>query len=180
MKIFAENDRLFLRELLPADVEGMFELDSDPEVHRYLGNNPVMSKAQSADVINIIRQQYIDNGIGRWTVVDKKTNAFMGWSGLKLITAETNGHINYYDLGYRLIKKYWGQGIATETAFLSLEYAFNILHANEVFAMADIENTGSNNVLKKAGLKFMEVFEFEGLRNNWYKMEKAEFERNGD
>jgi RimJ/RimL family protein N-acetyltransferase len=37
MKIFAETERLLLRELLPADVDGYFEMDSDPDVHTYLG-----------------------------------------------------------------------------------------------------------------------------------------------
>ena len=41
MNIFVETERLILREILPTDVEGLFELDSDPEVHRYLGNKPV-------------------------------------------------------------------------------------------------------------------------------------------
>lgn len=35
MKVFAETERLILRELVPEDVNGMFELDSDPDVHRY-------------------------------------------------------------------------------------------------------------------------------------------------
>ena len=75
MKIFAETDRLILREILPTDIDGMYELDSDPEVHRYLGNQPVTNKDQVVEVINFIRQQYIDNGIGRWAIIDKKTNA---------------------------------------------------------------------------------------------------------
>ena len=41
MKVFVETERLILRELLPTDIDGMFELDSDPVVHKYLGNNPI-------------------------------------------------------------------------------------------------------------------------------------------
>ncbi len=41
MKIFIETERLMIRELVPEDETGMFELDSDPEVHRFLGNKPV-------------------------------------------------------------------------------------------------------------------------------------------
>ncbi|MDB5263539.1 MAG: acetyltransferase, ribosomal protein N-acetylase [Adhaeribacter sp.] len=52
MKIFAETERLVLREILPTDIDGMFELDSDLEVHRYLGNKPVTNKDQIIDVIN--------------------------------------------------------------------------------------------------------------------------------
>ena len=106
MKVFAETERLILREILPIDVEGLWELDSDPEVHKYLGNNPVTDKEQIVEVINFIRQQYIDNGIGRWAIIDKKTNEFIGWTGLKFVTDTINNHQNYYDLGYRLIKKY--------------------------------------------------------------------------
>ncbi|MDQ2718474.1 MAG: GNAT family N-acetyltransferase [Bacteroidota bacterium] len=176
MKIFAETERLILREILPTDIDGMYELDSDPEVHKYLGNKPVTSKEQIIDVISFIRQQYIDNRIGRWAIIDKKTDEFIGWTGLKFVTDETNNHKKYYDLGYRLIKKYWGKGIATETAFASLEYAFDILDIKEVYAMADCKNIGSNNILKKVGLNLIETFDLDGINHNWYKIDKIEFE----
>jgi len=176
MKIFAETERLLFREILPTDIDGMFELDCDPEVHKYLGNKPVSSKEQAMDMINFIRQQYIDYGIGRWAVIEKKTNDFMGWSGLKYIVTEINGHKNYYDLGYRLIRKYWGKGIATESALASLEYAFDKLELNEVYGMAESENIASNKILRKVGLRFIEDFDYNGMRHNWYKIERVEFE----
>jgi RimJ/RimL family protein N-acetyltransferase len=173
MKIFVETERLILREILPTDIDGMFELDSDPKVHRYLGNKPVTDKDQIVKVINFIRQQYIANGIGRWAIIDKSTNDFIGWTGLKFVTELTNNHKNYYDLGYRLIKKYWGQGIATESAIASLNYAFDKLNADEVYAMADCENDDSNKILKKVGLSFIEKFDLDGIEHNWYKIEKS-------
>lgn len=174
--IFSETERFILREILPGDIDGMFELDADPEVHRYLGKKPVTSKKQAAAVIHFIRQQYIDNKIGRWAIIDKKTNDFIGWTGLKFVTDLTNNHKNYYDLGYRLIKKYWGRGIATETAIASLQYAFEKLNTNEVYAMADCHNDGSNKILKKIGLHFIEKFELDGIEHNWYKINKTEYE----
>lgn len=176
MKIFIETERLILREILPKDIDGLFQLDSDPEVHRYLGNKPVTDKNQIVEVINFIRQQYIDNGIGRWAIIDKNTNQFIGWAGLKFVKDLTNNHKNYYDLGYRLIKKYWGQGIATETAIASLNYAFDKLNADEVYAMADCENDGSNKILRKIGLNFIEKFNLDGIEHNWYKIERKEYE----
>ena len=176
MKIFAETERLILREILPTDVDGLFELDADPEVHRYLGNKPVTDKNETVEVIKFIRQQYIDNGIGRWAIIDKNTDEFIGWTGLKFVTEIINNHKNYYDLGYRLIKKYWGQGIATETAFASLEFAFYKLNVDVVYAMADYENHGSNQILKKVGLDFIETFDLDGIKHNWYKIDRREFE----
>lgn len=175
MKILIETERLFIREILPTDVDQMFELHADPEVHRFLGNKTVTSKEQIIDIINFVRQQYIDYGVGRWAIVDKKTNEFVGWIGLEYVTKETNNHKNYYDLGYRLIKRFWGKGYATESAFASLDYAFNKLNATAVFGMADCENEASNKILRKVGLRFIEIFDHEGVNYNWYKIDKAEY-----
>jgi [ribosomal protein S5]-alanine N-acetyltransferase len=176
MKIFAETDRFLLREILTTDINGMFELDSDPEVHKCLGNKPLCDKEQAKNAINSIRQQYIDNGIGRWAIIDKATNQFVGWAGLKLVTEDTNNHKNFYDIGYRLIKKYWGQGIATETAIATLEYAFDKLNIDTVYASAHCENEGSNKILKKVGLNFIETFYYQDIKCNWYKIDKHEYE----
>lgn len=176
MKIFAETERLILREILPTDIDGMYELHSDLEVHKYLGNNIITNKEQIAGLINFVRQQYLNYGIGRWAIIDKKTNEFIGWSGLEWVTEEINKHTNFYDLGYRLIRRFWGQGIATETAFASLSYAFNKLKTNVVFARADCENIGSNKILKKVGLKFIETFDLDEIKHNWYKIDRQEFE----
>lgn len=172
-----QTERFILREILETDVDGLFELDSDSEVHRYLGGNPVKDKAQIVEVIKFIRQQYIDNGIGRWAIIDKKTNEFLGWTGLKFVTEEpVNNHINYYDIGYRIIRKHWKKGIATETAIACLDYAFNVLNVNEVYASADCDNEGSNKILQRIGLKFIETFYYEdNIKCNWYKLEKTEF-----
>lgn len=170
MQIFIETSRLILRELLPSDAEGMLELDSDPEVHRYLGNKPVQHIDESRKIIEFIRQQYIDNGIGRWAVIEKATDMFIGWSGLKLVTDPINGHINYYDLGYRLIRRYWGKGYASESAIASVQYGFDKMQLKEIYGMAEDGNTASQNVLQKAGLKYIEDFVYEGMKMKWYKV----------
>jgi [ribosomal protein S5]-alanine N-acetyltransferase len=177
MKTFAETERLVLREILSTDVDGMFEMDSDPDVHLYVGNEPLQTKEQAAAAIEFIRQQYIDNGIGRWAVIDKKTNIFLGWAGLKLITAPINNHNNFLDLGYRFIKKYWGQGYASEAATASIAYAFNKMQVNEVYAHAHSENGASNKVLIRSGLTFIQSFVHQTITCNWYEIDRQTFER---
>ncbi len=174
-EIFIETERLILREILPTDEEGLFELDSNPKVHTYLGNNAVENIDQIREAIKKIRQQYIDNGIGRWAIIDKETNNFIGWSGLKFVTETTNNHINFYDLGYRLIEQYWGKGIATETTKATLQYAFETLNVTEIFAMCEIGNVSSKNVLEKSGFKFIETFDFDGIKHNWFRITTDEW-----
>lgn len=176
MKIFAETERFILREILPTDIDGMFTLDNDPEVHKFLGCKTIATRAQALEVISFIRQQYVSKGIGRWAIIDKKNGEFIGWTGLKFVTELTNKHKNYYDLGYRLIKKYWGKGIATETAIASLQYSFDRLNANVVYAMADVENISSNKILKKLGFSHIENFDLDGVDHNWYTIDRKKYQ----
>ena len=175
MEIFIETDRLILREIIEDDFMGFYELDSDPEVHKYLGNHPVTSIEQSKAVIQFIRQQYKKNGIGRWAIIDKASNNFIGWSGLKYEQHLRDG-MAYYDLGYRLKRAYWGRGIATETAIESLKYGFSVFGLTEIYAAAHVENIASNKILQKIGLNFMETFSCDDAIHNWYKIEITDWE----
>lgn len=169
MKIYIETNRLILREIEVYDLQGIFELDSDPEVHVYLGNKPIKNIQEAKSVISYIRNQYEEDGIGRWAVIDKMTNEFIGWAGLKY-EKKVRKEMHYYDLGYRLKKKFWGQGIATETALESLNYGFRKMGLKEIFAGAHIENLASNKVLQKVGLKYLETFEYDKAPHHWYKI----------
>ena len=173
MKKPIETSRLILRELQESDCEGMFALDSNPEVHKYLGNNPIKSIEQAKEIILFVRQQYIENGIGRWAVVIKETNEFAGWTGLKLEKTLTNGHSNYYDLGYRLRPEFWGKGIGFESALPFVNYGFEELGINKICGAADVDNIASNKILVKCGLNFIETFQYDGVPCNWYELEKG-------
>ncbi|MBQ4820971.1 GNAT family N-acetyltransferase [Aquimarina sp. MMG016] len=174
MKIHIETERLIIRDLEKYDTKGIFELDSDPDVHEYLGKKPIKTMEEAKQVIDFIRNQYVENGIGRWAIIDKKTEDFIGWAGLKYEQV-LRKDFSYYDLGYRLRKKYWGNGIATETAIESLKYGFEKLDLKEIGAAADVNHLASNKILKKIGLKFIETFDFEGVTHNWYNIRKSEW-----
>jgi ribosomal-protein-alanine N-acetyltransferase len=170
MNIILQTSRLYLREIEITDVHGMFELDSDPLVQRYVGNKTISSIGEAMRNIEFIRTQYLENGIGRWAVIEQDTHAFVGWAGFKLITVQTNKQNNYFDLGYRLIRKHWGKGYATELAKGCVNYGFQTLMLKEIFAIADEENIASRRVLEKAGLKSTETFLYEGVPHLWFKI----------
>ncbi len=174
MKFYIETERLILRELRLTDLEGMFELDSNPEVHKYLGNKPVKTINESHEILRSVINQYRERGIGRWAVIEKASGDFIGWSGLRLNTEyNMNGFTKYYDIGYRLIPRYWGKGYATESSKFAVSYAFNILKLSELYATTEIGNAASHNTLLKIGLNYVEDFYFkqEKLNLRWYKIE---------
>ena len=172
--VHIETKRLLLREFEEKDVEGIFKLDSDPAVHEFLGNKPIKTRAEAEEIVKYITNQYKHHGIGRWAIIDKETQDFIGWSGLKYEQV-VREEFNYYDLGYRLRKEYWGKGIATETAIASLKYGFEKLNLKEIGAAANIHHTASNKILKKVGFQFIETFEFDKDAHNWYKIKKSDW-----
>ncbi len=167
MNFYIETNRFILREFRETDLDDLFELDSDPEVHKYLGNNPVKSKEDIAKGIEFVRQQYKDSGIGRWIVEDKETGEALGWSGLKYETSDID-QSKYYDLGYRLKRKHWGKGIATETSEAAIEFGFDNLNLKMISAAAHKENGASNHVLQKLGFKQTNEFLWEKEPCFWY------------
>jgi [ribosomal protein S5]-alanine N-acetyltransferase len=171
MDLIIETERLLLRQLLPSDAEAMFELDGNPNVHRYLGNEPVTSIEQVRGYIKAIRNQYITNGIGRFAVVLKETNEVIGWSGLKFITEYENNYINFYDIGYRIQEKHWKKGYALESAIAWLDYGFKVMKIPIMYGSAHVDNIGSNKILQKIGMNQNGQFYWRDLPCNWYELE---------
>lgn len=171
MNLILETERLLLRPLALSDAQAMFAMDSNPNVHKYLGNHTVNSIDEVYSYIKNIQKQYLDNGIGRFAVVIKLTNEVIGWAGIKFIREPENNHVNFYDIGYRLQEKHWRKGYALESATAWLEYGFNEMKIPIIYASAHIENLGSNTILQKIGKKQNGQFYYEDLLCNWYKLE---------
>ncbi|MGQ2982420.1 GNAT family N-acetyltransferase [Flavobacterium sp.] len=164
------TSRLLFRKIDHDDAQSLYEMDSDPEVHRYLGNAPVRSMDEIKTAIAMIRKQYEENGVARMAVILKETGEFLGWAGLKLVRQEINGHTNYYDLGYRFMKKHWGKGYATEAAKAFVDHGFNMMFLSKINAYADAGNVNSHAVLEKARLLKMGTFDDDGVPSVWYEI----------
>jgi ribosomal-protein-alanine N-acetyltransferase len=168
MKIYCETPRLLLREMTALDAADLFEMDSDPDVHTFLGNTPKKTIEEVIENINFVRKQYEENGIGRWSVIDKETGECLGWSGLKFHTEPINNHIHFYDLGYRFKKKHWGKGYATETGKAILDYGFEIMQLDEIIGMTDDRHEASKHVLLKLGFQWIEPFDYFSEPSDWF------------
>ena len=156
MKITLETTRLLMREFREEDAEGMYELNNDPDVVRYTGDPAFVSIEATRDFIRKY-DAYEKFGRGRLTLLLKDTSEYVGWCGLKYdtISSET-------DLGFRLLKKFWNKGYATEASLRCLEHGFTDLKIEKIVGRAMQENTASIKVLKKVGMIFEKEFEAHG------------------
>ncbi len=174
MSIIIETDRLLLRTLTLNDIDGMFELDTNPEVHQYLGKQPITSKKEAQITIEQILSQYKMYGIGRWAAIEKTSGDFIGWSGLRMNTEKImNGYYNFYDIGYRFIPRYWGKGYATESGKAAINYGFNQLNISTIYGISELGNKASKKALLNIGLTYIEdfMYEPENIKLSWYKID---------
>lgn len=79
----------------------------------------------------------------------KSTGELIGSGGIKF--SKSN---NMYEVGYNIMKKYWGQGLTTEALKKILQFSNDTLGIHTVFGQHSIENIGSEKVLKKLGFNF--------------------------
>ena len=175
MNLILETERLILREMLPSDAPSLFEMEINPNVHKYLWNKPLTSIDEVYQYIEMVRNQYLENNIGRFVVVLKETNELIGWAGLKYNTEMLNNKVHFYDIGYRLNEKFWGKGYASEASFAWLDYGFKVMKIKIMEAAAQTDNIASNKILQKIGLKMTEQYLEDGVSWNWYELENNSF-----
>ena len=123
-----ETERLLLRPFTLDDVEASYQMNSDPEVTRYTNDGGVKTREQIRHLIkDHVLSDYQKHGFGRFAVVLKEENRFIGFSGLKYLP-----DLDEVDIGYRFLRAYWGQGFATESARVSMKFGFEELNLEEL------------------------------------------------
>jgi RimJ/RimL family protein N-acetyltransferase len=158
MHVVLETDRLTLRRFTEADVDNLFELNSDPEVMRYLtGGKPTPREKIRDDIIPFHLGVYEQSdGLGTWAAQTRSTGEVLGWFHLRPGAGEGA------ELGYRLRRAAWNKGYATEGSRALIRQGFTDLGADRVFALTMTVNTASRRVLEKAGLTLVRTFAHEG------------------
>ncbi len=171
MKIITETPRLILRQFLDSDDEAFFELDSNPKVMKYIGIAPLTHIDQTRALIKRVQNEYETKGVGRLAVVLKSTNELIGWAGLKHVTEPVCGRVNYYDVGYRFIERFWGRGYGYEAAQASVDYGIHDLKLKKLGGLAMVGHKASRCILEKTGLQWVEDYEHDGQMYSWYELD---------
>lgn len=156
MDFLIKTERLQLRQFLPGDAKGMYDLNDDSLVLQYTGDAPFASIAAAEEFIRNY-DHYENYGMGRWTIIRKNDGRYLGWCGLKTHSDQT------IDLGFRLLRKYWNRGYASEAAKACIDYGFSSLGLREITGRADVRNLASIKVLEKVGMKWIRNESIEGI-----------------
>ena len=159
-----ETTRFRLQLVGEKDHHFFLDLDSDLEVMKYLngGRASTVEEVEGAiERIKLIFERY-QGKFGLWNVFTKETGEFVGWILFRPCKKDPD-NLDFIELGYRLKQKWWGKGVATELSLHMLDYGFNDLNVQDIFADTLLNNIGSQGVMKKIGMKFVKEFDHDEI-----------------
>ena len=157
--VIVETERLILRPFCLSDSVALNHVLGDAEVMRY-GDGAQTPQQVDTWLRRCLETYQQKSGIGPWAVVEKPGTEAIGYCGL-FYFPDVGGQPET-EVGYRLARRYWGQGYATEAVLAVRDYAFNTLGLSRLIAMIDPHNTASVRVAEKAGMRYEKTVMFAG------------------
>ncbi|TPG38192.1 GNAT family N-acetyltransferase [Flavobacterium pectinovorum] len=146
MSTLYQSPRIIIREFLPQEKQTFLDLFKDNQVTQYL---PDASPERYVEMFKELLENYEKKNLSRWAIFDATNNNFIGMCVARIFVHNTS----QIEIGYVLSREYWGKGIATEVCKALTQYSFTNTNTKEVVAITDLSNSGSQNVLQKAGFE---------------------------
>lgn len=149
MTVLLQTERLSLRRFTWDDVDNVLLISGDPDVMRYIGDGAVDDREGAKNRLARFMSQYEKYpGLGYWVAEKMSAREFIGWFALKYIPKTVE-----VEVGYLLRESAWGHGFATEGAAALVDYGFDEIGLDRIVAVTHLENTASQHVIKKLGLR---------------------------
>jgi RimJ/RimL family protein N-acetyltransferase len=136
---------VILRQWKDTDFELFAEMNSDPEVTRYL---LPMTRSESLEAFSRIRKEITQRGWGVWAV--EVDGIYAGMVGLQV----PEWHLQFSpctEVLWRLRKEFWGRGIAYEAASQAIDYGFSKADLEEIVTFATPSNHRSIRLMERLG-----------------------------
>jgi RimJ/RimL family protein N-acetyltransferase len=169
-----QTPRLTLSPCRPSDCADFIDLELDPEVMRYLNGGHAVDHAQLDPNPSFLMPRGTEPYV--WTGRRTAGGAFVGWFCLWQ-DSETLA-----ELGYRLQRTHWGQGLATEGASALIDWGFGSNGYDKIVSCTMTVNHGSRRVMEKIGMRHARTVAcdgdpFPGTEHGdvWYELTRSEW-----
>jgi len=155
-----ETERLVLRPWVESDLEPFTRMNGDSEVMRFFPNT--LEPAQTEQFYHNIMHEFSEYGYGLYATEERDSGSFIGFVGFHWARFEVD-FCPCVEIGWRLDKKYWGKGYATEGAKACLSHGFSNLKLDDVYSFTSVINQPSQRVMQKIGMQFERFFDHPGV-----------------
>jgi RimJ/RimL family protein N-acetyltransferase len=147
-----QTRRLLCERLRPDHADELRRLLLDPRVGRTLW--PRSEPPTDADVLDSLRakiEHWERHDFGMWLARDRATGEMVGRAGLQYTYSPG---LEEVEAGWAIVPERWGQGLATELAWASIDAAFGKLEMRDIVALALPDNLASRRVMEKTGFVY--------------------------
>lgn len=153
------TERVVLRWISEDDVDGLYEVFSDPQVMRYWSSGPLPNREAAAELQREIAAGNENNTMFKWGLALRESNSVIGTTTLFNLNLD-NGRA---EIGYAMARAHWGKGYMNEALRALVSHAFDVMNLRRLEADVDPRNGASIRTLERLG------FQREGfLRERWH------------
>lgn len=161
-----KTKRLTLRPLIDEDLEFLRELDSDPEVMKYVNQGNIKTPQETLQNLQRNYARYEMFGIGLYLVEDTLTKEKLGRAGIFAKQVENE---LIWELGYSFKRSAWGKGYATEAAAFLRDWGLENLNTDYLVCIMHTENLDAIHVASKIGMNHFQDLELDGTPHVLYR-----------
>ncbi len=150
------TSRLCLREWRIEDLSSFAKINADKQVMKYYPRTLAWEETEGH--YKRIKRHFEQYGFGLWALEERISGRFIGYVGFQW----TNFKAEFtpcIEIGWRLAKKYWRRGYATEAANACLDFGFRKLDLEEVYSFTAAINIPSEGVMNKIGMNKIGEFD---------------------
>ncbi len=168
-----ESERLIIRNIIPADIDFIINLWTNPTVTEYMGGPRNIEQLKNSVLENI--EEPFKDEFDLWILLNKSTGKLVGHCGL--LEKEVDG-AEEIEVIYVIDDRFWGNGFASEAAKMLISFAFNEKHLDSVIALIKPQNSNSQKVAVKSGMAMdKEVIRPGNIRMMMYRIRKQHYNR---
>jgi RimJ/RimL family protein N-acetyltransferase len=173
------TSRLLLRRWREDDLPAMAAVNADPEVMRWIGDGtPVDDDATAAGTARA-EQHWQTHGFGLFAVEIRATGELAGFTGLNTPYSLPEV-MPSVEIGWRLGRRFWGQGIATEAARAALDFGFTDRALDRIVSIHQHGNDASGRIMRKLGMQLdRDITDSRGRQVRIYAISQSEYRAAG-
>jgi RimJ/RimL family protein N-acetyltransferase len=146
-----ETPRLVLRRWREEDIAPMAAVNADPEVMRWIRDGSVRDEQQTRAGVQAWESEWESQGFGLFAVEIRSTGELAGFTGLSVPNFLPEV-LPAVEVGWRLGRSHWGQGLATEAAAAAVRFGFEERGLERIVSIAQVGNAASERVMTKRGM----------------------------
>ena len=148
--IEVDTPRLRLRQWRDADRRPFAALNADPLVMEFFPS--LQDQASSNASIDAWTAQFLAQGWSNWAAELVDSGEFIGFVGLT-VPRRVLPCSPCVEVGWRLARRFWGRGLASEAARAALDVGFKRLGLLEIVSFTALANSRSRAVMERLGMR---------------------------